>query len=101
MSLFSLSAQHPITGSWLLKKISSEKTSRTAYILFLNEDKTFKIFQQQHIASSGHWSVNDNNTLILTFTTGEETHYPLKRVQPKTLVLIDDNKTVFFKRLYL
>lgn len=96
-----LQAQTTLIGSWLLKKISSEKTSQAAYILFLNEDKSFKIFQQQHIAASGEWQVNDKQTLVLKFSTGEETQYPIKRIKTNGLVLVDDNKNVIFKRLFL
>ncbi|BDS10640.1 hypothetical protein [Aureispira anguillae] len=88
-----------ISGAWSLKKVGKRIVEGANYTLYLNEDGSLKIFEQEHISKTGQWYVsNDGRFLILNHSYGQES-YPIEQINGKKLSLVDEFKTITFRRI--
>jgi hypothetical protein len=88
-----------IVGAWTLSKVGDKAVKKSNYTLYLNEDGSLKIFEQQHVSKVGQWYVSEDGAfLVLDHSNGKES-YPIQKISRSTLDLLDDFQTIKFDRV--
>lgn len=90
--------QKRIVGAWDLKKVGDKIIEDSEYTLYLNDDNSLKIFQEQHISKTGQWQISEDGAfLIFDYSNGQD-FYPIENISKNKLTLMDDFQIVSFKR---
>lgn len=88
-----------MVGTWALKKVGERIVEGSNYSLFLHEDGSFKIFEQEQVSKMGKWNVSEDGLfLILNHSQGQDS-YPIEGITRKKLRLLDDFQSITFRRI--
>ncbi|MCH2022762.1 MAG: hypothetical protein MK207_09815 [Saprospiraceae bacterium] len=91
--------EHKIIGAWALANVGDKEVGSSDYTLYLNEDGSLKIFEDQHISQVGQWYVSEDAAFLVFEHSLGRLSYPIENISRKSLELIDDFQTILFNRI--
>jgi len=86
-----------IVGAWQLNKVGKDAVE-IDYRMYLLEDGSMKIFENQEIAQVGQWQVAENGGLLILDYADQQKTYPIESMKRNKLKIRDESQTVTFKR---
>jgi hypothetical protein len=90
-----------ILGAWALSVVGSKLVENSNYTLYLNDDGSLKIFEEQKISQVGKWYVSEDGAFLVLEHSDMQISYPIKDLTYNRLDLIDDFQSISFKRVKL
>jgi hypothetical protein len=90
-----------ILGAWMLSVVGNKTVENVDYTLYLNEDGSLKIFEDNRIAEIGRWSVSSDGAFLILEYSDKRLSYPIESIGFNKLNLKDNFETIVFKRVKL
>jgi hypothetical protein len=88
-----------IVGAWMLTLVGTKAVEDSDYTLYLNEDGSLKIFENNQIAELGKWSVSEDGAFLVLEHSDKNHSYPIESIGLNKLKLKDNFESIVFKRV--
>lgn len=88
-----------IVGAWMLTLVGTKAVEDSDYTLYLNEDGSLKIFENNQIAELGKWSVSEDGAFLVLEHSDKNHSYPIESIGMNKLKLKDNFESIVFKRV--
>jgi hypothetical protein len=85
----------------MLSVVGNKTVENVDYTLYLNEDGSLKIFEDNRIAEIGRWSVSSDGAFLILEYSDKRLSYPIESIGFNKLNLKDNFETIVFKRVKL
>ncbi len=88
-----------IVGAWALENVGEKQVEESDCTIYLNEDRSLKVFENQHITQDGQWFVSEDGAFLVFDHSAGRKSYPIEKISHKKMKLLDDFQSIGFRRV--